>query len=344
MLPSQRFRFEQYIHLAEREGVEFTFASFYSKHSWNYLYRDNHHFQKIWGVAAGFARRLGILFSLSPYAFVYIHREAASIGPPVFEWLIAKVFRKKIIYDFDDAIWVSASSAANPLAARVKCSWKVGFISRWSHIITAGNHFLAEYGKQYCSDVRVIPTVVNTDIKHNRLKDQATGRLTIGWTGTFTNFVQLDMVIPIIRKLQLTYDFTFLIIANKDPLYPELRYTYKAWNVDTEIEDLLQTHIGVMPLANTVLELGKCAFKAIQYMSLGIPAVVSNVGANKEVVTNAVDGYLVCSDEEWYQRLEYLLNNPEARRDMGARARDKIVATYSVAATKKHFFDLFRQL
>ncbi|MEP7106632.1 MAG: glycosyltransferase family 4 protein [Ferruginibacter sp.] len=340
-LPSQRFRFEQYVNLAGIGDLEFVHSAFYTTKSWSFLYRKNHLFEKLYGVTQGLIKRFLVLFSLYKYQFIYIHREVASIGPPVFEWLIAIVFRKKIIYDFDDAIWVRASSEANPLAAKIKCAWKVKYISKWSHIITVGNYFLADFAKQYCRDVRIIPSVVNTSSKHNQLKKQDSLPLTIGWTGTFTNLVQLETIIPVIKKLQENYDFTFFIVANKDPMYQQIKYVYKPWDVNTEIKDLLKMHIGVMPLGNTVLELGKCAFKAIQYMSLGIPAVVSAVGANKDVVTDGVNGYWASNEEEWFNKLELLLRNTELRSELGKNARARIISNYSVESTKKDFFDLF---
>ena len=77
------------------------------------------------------------------------------------------------------------------------------------------------------------------------------------------------------------HSFRFLIIADKDPKLEGIAYDFKKWDIQTEIDDLIQIHIGIMPLKNTEIEQGKCAFKAIQYMSLGIPPVVSPVGANK---------------------------------------------------------------
>ena len=339
--PGQRFRFEHYLGLKDATEKEFVIKSFFSNYSWSLLHVNNHLIEKSLGVLSGFIKRFLILFTLYKYDFVYIYREAAPVGPPIFEWLIGKVFHKKIIYDFDDAIWVSAFSTANPFAGYIKCNWKVSYICKWSHIISVGNQFLAGYAKQFCKDVRIIPTVVNTVTKHNQLKNQDVLPLTIGWTGTFTNFAYLDIIIPSIKKLHENYNFIFLIIANKDPLYKEIQYIYKPWDVNTEIEDLLNMHIGVMPLGNTELELGKCAFKAIQYMSLGIPAVVSKIGANKDVVTDGANGYLADSDNEWYDKLEFLLKNAQVRTNMGKKAREFIILNYSVESTKKDFFNLF---
>ena len=121
----------------------------------------------------GMFRRFFTVFSLKGYDYIFIHREAAPFGPPVLEWIIAKVWRKKIIYDFDDAIWIPVSSAANPIAAKIKCTWKVASICKWSRIVTTGNQFLANYASQFCKDVRVIPTVVDTEKTHNKTKNQA---------------------------------------------------------------------------------------------------------------------------------------------------------------------------
>lgn len=339
--PGQRFRFEHYLKLKDANDKLFVVRSFFSNSSWKHLHLNNHLIEKFLGVVQGFIKRFLILFTLHKYDLVYIYREVTPIGPPIFEWLIAKVFRKKIIYDFDDAIWVSTFSTANPLARYIKCSWKVRYICKWSYIVSVGNHFLADYARLYCKDVKIIPTVVNTVTKHNQLKNQSLSPLTIGWTGTFTNFVYLNIIIPSIKKLQEKYNFIFLVIADKDPLYTEMEYVYKRWDVNTEIEDLLKIHIGVMPLTNTQLEMGKCAFKAIQYMSLGIPAVVSDVGANKDVVTNGVNGYRVTNEKEWYDKLEFLVKNAQIRASLGKKAREFIISNYSVESSKKDFFDLF---
>lgn len=339
---NQRFRFEHYLPFRDEYHINFTESAFYSQKAWASLHLSGHLFQKLTGILGGFLRRFFVLFTLSKYRYVFIHRETTPVGPPVFEWLIAKVFRKRIIYDFDDAIWISIASVANPGVAWLKCTWKVANICRMSYTVTVGNDFLASYARQYCKDVRVIPTVVDTGTYHNKVKDHSEMPLTIGWTGTYTNFYNLEKVAAVINDLKKLYDVNFLIISNKDPQLKQVEYQYKKWNVQTEIQDLIEMHIGIMPLAHSTLELGKCAFKAIQYMSLGIPAVVSPVGANRVVVEDKVNGYWADTKEEWFAKLEALLIDKALRTAMGQRARQRIIDLYSVAATKEMFFNLFK--
>jgi glycosyltransferase involved in cell wall biosynthesis len=339
--PSQRFRIEHYIKLGKEKGVDFTVKPFYSNKTWSVLHLKNHLFQKVGGIFWGFVKRFFSLFTLFNYDFVYIHREAAPVGPPVIEWLIAKVFRKKIVYDFDDNIWTSLASEANPGVARIKCAWKCANICKMSYLVSVGNDFLAKYALQYNKNVHVIPTVVNTENYHNKLKNQDEGKITIGWTGTYTNLHNLSKISGVIKKLKEKYDFNFHIIANKDPMLEGVEYIYKKWNLQSEISDLLEMHIGIMPLANTDIELGKCGFKAIQYASLGIPAVVSPVGANKNVITDGIEGYWADSEEEWYNKLEKLICDKELRKQMGQNGRNKMLSKYSVETYKDVFFGFF---
>jgi glycosyltransferase involved in cell wall biosynthesis len=339
--PSQRFRFEHYIGSNNTTELKFTEKAFFTPKTWAVLHKKNHFSQKIRGIFVGFIKRFFLLFTIFKYDFVFIHREAAPIGPPVFEWLISKVFRKKIIYDFDDAIWISAASDANPGVDKLKCTWKVKKICGYSTIVSVGNNFLGEYAKQYCNDVRVIPTVVNTETQHNRLKNHDDVPLCIGWTGTFTNFYNLQKITGIITELKKKHAFTFLIIADKDPEFKELDYVFQKWNVHSEIDDLLKIHIGLMPLENSEIEMGKCAFKAIQYMSLGIPPVASPVGANRTVVENEITGFWADNCQEWYRTLETLLTDKLLRERIGIEARQRIIDHFSVSATKQKFFNLF---
>lgn len=339
--PGQRFRFEHYLgHLAENK-IEFKLRSFFSYDGWKTFYKSGNTIKKILLLAGGLLKRTGLLFQMRQYDVIYIYREALPFGPPVFEWVIAKVLRKKIIYDFDDAIWISLSSSVNPVASKIKCTWKVASICKWSLIVTVGNEFLAAYAKQYCNDTRIIPTVVDTQNVHNKTKNQEEAPLTIGWTGTFTNFIHLPLATTALKKLQDKYRFDLLIIADKDPELKDIAYSYTAWNKETEIRDLLKMHIGIMPLINTDVQLGKCAFKAIQYMSLGIPAVVSPVGANCEVVDDKVNGYWAANEQQWYDALEQLIIDKDLRYKMGAAAKETIAKKYSVKATADSFISLF---
>jgi glycosyltransferase involved in cell wall biosynthesis len=339
--PSQRYRFELYLSYLKQLGINYTYKTFLSIAAWNIFFSKGNSFRKIAGLCGGFARRWLLMFTIARYDYVYIHREVAPAGPPIFEWIIAKLYKKKIIYDFDDAIWIPVASGYNKTARYFKWFRKVSTICRWSYKVSAGNNYLAEYAAKFNKNVFIIPTVVDTELVHNRLQDQSTAAPVIGWTGTFSTLKYLDIVLPVLQRLQQKFEFTFIVIANKDPQLSLKNYRFIRWQKETEAEDLLQMHIGLMPLYDDELSKGKCGFKAIQYMSLGIPAVVSPVGVNSLIVDDGVNGFICPDPEEWESRLTYLLTDTGLRKQMGTAARRKIESEYSVIATRGHFLSLF---
>jgi glycosyltransferase involved in cell wall biosynthesis len=341
--PSQRFRFEQYLDFLTEAGHTYRLVPFISEATWQILYKPKHTLAKTTGILGGFFRRLWLLFSVPSYDFVFIHREASPIGPPVFEWVIAKVMRKKLIYDFDDAIWIPNTSEANKIVAGVKCHHKVGTICRWAFKVSCGNAYLRDYASHFNKEAVVNPTTIDTLHLHNKVRDQrAPSRLIIGWTGTHSTLKYLNQVVPVLAELETRFDFEFRVISNQPPQLPLRSLYFLPWNKATEISDLASLHVGLMPLEDDPWAKGKCAFKALQYMALGIPAVVSPVGMNTEVVQQGRNGYVCATPKEWREALETLIENADLRIQLGEAARNTVVERYSVLANKQNFLELFR--
>ncbi|GGK57789.1 glycosyltransferase family 4 protein [Rufibacter glacialis] len=340
--PSQRFRFEQYLDILNDAGYTYDTAPFLDASTWDILYKPGHTLPKVSGIVKGFLRRLILLFKIQKYKFIFIHREATPIGLPWFEWIVAKVLKKKIIYDFDDAIWMPNTSEANKIVAGLKWHHKVGQICQWAYKVSCGNTYLQTYARKFNSESFVIPTTIDTVGHHNRLKEQENEPVVIGWTGTHSTMKYLETIVPVLKKLEEKYSFLFLVISNKEPVFQLKSLRYLPWNKDSEIEDLLRMNIGVMPLVDDQWAKGKCAFKALQYMALGIPALVSPVGMNTEVVDHGINGFICDEPSQWYSALEELLVNSSRRIELGKEARMKIESTYAVTANRLNFLGLFR--
>ena len=341
--PSQRFRFEQYFsHLIENE-IRFDIHPFLDAHTWSILYKPGRSLRKISGILRGFARRIGLLFSLAQYDFVFIHRETAPLGPPFFEWVIAKIFRKKILYDFDDAIWLANTSEVNSLAAKVKWHGKVASICKWSYKVSCGNAYLCEYANRFNKNVILNPTTIDTVNLHSPILfgKKENPKTIVGWTGTHSTLQYLKDIVPVLARLQKELDFEIQVISNQEPGLGLNNLIFVPWNKKTEIEDLSKFDIGIMPLTDDKWSKGKCGFKALQYMSLEIPAVISPVGVNTRIVENGVNGFLCTTPEDWYQSLKTLIENIELRKKIGKNGRQKVINEYSVISNKDYFLSLF---
>lgn len=335
--PSQRFRFEQYLDALPKDEFAISKAAFMDNKTWSILYKPGNYGQKIGGILWGFIKRWWLMLTLGKYHFVFIHREAAPIGYPLFEWIIAKVWRKKIIYDFDDAIWLTNTSAQNALVAKVKFHQKTALICQWAYKVSVGNEYLGDYARQFNTQVIYNPTTIDTRHLHNRTNPQDNKKLIVGWTGSHSTLPYLDFLEPVIQKLEANYDFEFWVIANQAPRLDIKSLVYKPWNKTTEIDDLLQFNIGVMPLSDDKWAKGKCGFKALQYMALGIPPLVSPVGVNTRIVTHQKNGFVCQSPEDWYKALAQLLGSAPLRKELGTEARKTIENHYSVMSNQNNF-------
>ncbi len=334
---SQRFRFELYYEALRESGVEFEHAAFWDAKTWSVLYRGGHVGTKLAGLLQGFVRRLLLLLRIVRFDLVFVHREMTPIGPPVFEWAAAKVARKPMVYDFDDAIWLRHASDANRFMERFKSYRKVGRICRWADRVSVGNEFLARYARRFNPDVVTNPSSTNTDHHHNRIKVAADGAPVVGWTGSHSTLEYLAPLVPILDELAAEVAFRFVVIADRAPPFASSRIEFVPWDKQREIEDLLSFDIGVMPLADTEWARGKCGFKIIQYMALGIPPVASPVGANAYIIDHGVDGFLCADAEEWKTTLRALILDPELRARIGRAAREKAVTAYSAKANAGRF-------
>lgn len=340
--PSQRFRVELYLPLLEKKNIEYKISPFLDEETYKVLYNQASLWKKLSGVFKGFLRRWRtVIFEVRNYDYVFVHREASPLGPPVFEWMIARLWRKKMIYDFDDAIWIPDSK--NKLLNWFKAYWKTGLICSWAYKVAGGNEYLCEFARKYNNKVVRLPTCVDTELYHNQLKEQSGVNLVVGWTGSHSTLRFLDPLVPLLQKLVEEYKIEVLVICNKAPSFSFPGLIYQPWKEETEISDLLRINIGIMPLENDAWSEGKCGFKLVQYLALGIPAAASPVGVNRDIIEPGINGFLCSSEEDWRSALELLISNSDLRNKMGKTGREKIVAHYSIQANAGVFFGLFNR-
>ena len=340
--PSQRFRVEAYFDLLKEHKIDYDTQQFLDEAAWQILYLQGSLLKKIAAVCKGYLKRLQLVLSgASAYSHIFIHREATPLGPPLIEWLLAKVLKKKIIYDFDDAIWIPNTSKENRMASWIKAFWKVKYICRWSYKVAGGNEYLCAYARRYNNDVVLLPTSVDIVTRYNKIKDHKTGQIVIGWTGSHSTMHYLEEMLPLFKRVTSEFDAQIMIISNKKPDFEISNLKFMHWQEATEIDDLLQFTIGIMPLKKDAWSEGKCGFKLIQYAALGIPAVSSPVGVNKNIVEQGVTGFLCETEHEWYMALQKLITDVGLREKMGTRGKEKIATQYSVQANAGIFLGLF---
>jgi glycosyltransferase involved in cell wall biosynthesis len=340
IVPGPRFRYEQYLDFLREKFIVRHF-SFFSTKGYQNVHRGSSLILLAGSLFKGYVITFFRLLSCLNADYVFVFRDVTPFGPPVFEWIISKVLRKKIIYDFDDAIWLPDINEQSKLKIWLRNPLKTDKIISWAYKVSCGNQFLCEHARLYNKNVVYNPTTIDTIGLHNELKDQDTTDVVMGWTGTHSTLKYIDPLIPVIEKLEKEFKFTFLVICNRNPSYPLKSLKFVPWNKETERDDLLQMNFGIMPLSNDEWSKGKCGFKALQYMALGMPALVSPVGVNSEIVLDGYNGFICHDIKQWEDYMRMLLTDSVLRTRLGKHARETIEKKYSVLSNKKNFLALF---
>lgn len=280
------------------------------------------------------------------YDVLIVHREVFPLGGAHFERLAGWI-NPRIVLDVDDAIWAPMPLAVNQ-RGRFWDPERVADTLRASRVAVMGNDFLAAYARRYCEDVVVVPTPYRDLGGGGAARGGDAGRPPIiVWIGNVGNEEYLRMLAAPLSRLAERHDFVLRIIGSPDihsVRMEGVNVERLVWSEAMEGRWLLEAAIGVMPLEDREYERGKCAFKLVQYFSAGLPVVASPVGMNVEVVVSGVNGFLASTDSDWFDALDRLLGDAQARRVMGANGYETFRARFTLDRNAEAWLDLFRRV
>ena len=340
--PGQRYRIEQWAPYLRDLGIEVTFQAFATADLNRTLYQRGRWAAKAGGMAAGLARRFTQALQARAYDAVFLQREASLLGPAWSERLL-HARQPAIVYDFDDAIYLPYVSPTNRYLSYLKFPWKTRTLCRLAAAVMAGNDHLAAYAGRYNDRVFVVPSTVSMR-EYEPRPEPAPGRLpVIGWTGSHSSVPYLALVREALQELRRRRPFRLLLVGVEHYELPGLEVECRPWSAATEVRDLWDMDVGIMPLPDEPWARGKCGMKAIQYMGVGIPAVVSPIGANREIVVDGTTGFHAATSAEWIDRLDRVLADAELRRALGAAAREGVRARFSAETQAPRVAEILRQ-
>lgn len=339
---SVRFRVIQFLPALRAAGFDVTVHPLFDTSLFRLLYKRGHVAQK---AGALLSRTLDRITTLGrQFSMALIHREAYPIGPPLIERWLARQ-RIPYIYDFDDAVYLPNTSEANRMVGFLKRPSKVAEIVGGAAEVIAGNAHLGDFARRHSSHVTVVPTCVDTSIWIPR-RDHGAGDAapTIGWIGTPTTTPYLLGLHDVFAALAKEHRFTLRVSGTGSPVTMQgVDVVNEPWTLEREIGLFNTCDIGVYPLPNDEWTLGKCGFKAIQFMACGVPVVASPVGVNNEIIGDGVSGLLANSEADWLRHLRVLIADVETRRRIGNAGRARIEAQYSLEANAPAVVEIFRR-
>ena len=331
---STRFRIAQFVPLLGELGITCELKPFIGAALFKRLYRKDRMTRNAAGVAWAAMKRGSDLLSISDYDVVFVQREAALVGPPLVERMINGWFKKPMVLDLDDPLWVQYTSPVyGKVASRLRCLDKTDELIRRAAHVVCGNAFIAEYVRDAGARATVLPTIVDTDTFSPRQNNFEGEPPTIGWIGTHTTLPYLEAIAPMLERLAARRRFKLKVVGGGRSLnLRNVEVEESAWSLDREVEDFRSLDIGLYPLAHDEWSRGKSGFKAIQYLCCGVPFVASPVGVVRDIATESGAALLATSDEEWSAALDRLLADVALRRAMGSSGRGFALSRYRMSA------------
>lgn len=81
----------------------------------------------------------------------------------------------------------------------------------------------------------------------------------------------------------------------------------------------------------------------LEALACGIPAVVTDVGGNSDVIREGIDGYLCPSedDEKMALSMRKLIEDKELARKMGYQGRERVVSNYSIEVMAEKYLNIY---
>ena len=341
---SQRLKYEQYFSHFEENGFRLVTSSFIDENFWEIIYKPGFLIRKITGTLRGYVRRFFDLLRIRKYDIVYVHLWVTPLGPPVFEWLVS-ILAKKIVYDIDDMIYKSKGSAMNNLIHLLKGKGKpIAMMKYADHVITCTPD-LNDFARQYCLNCTDISSTLDTERLFPVNTYSNNKRIVIGWTGTHSTVPYLYLLTRVFQQLAKERTFKLRVIGNFRFEMEGVEYEYFDWNKEDEARQLQGMDIGVYPLPADAWVMGKSGLKALTYMTVGLPVIATNVGtAINRVITDNENGFLVKTEDEWLEKLKYLIDNPKERERLGKNARQTVLDNFSVEANKPVYLRILKSL
>ncbi len=341
--PGQLSSIELWEKILEPSGIHLHFMPFETPQLHSLLYQRGQWLGKIEEMTRAYVQRLRLLKNLDSFDCVFVYREAALIGPAFLERLITN---KKIpmIYCLDDPLYIPYVSPFNHWLSYFKCFSKIASICRMSKVVIVNSSKIKEYANQYNTNVWEIPCLVDTDRYTFRERTAISGLACIGWTGSFSTVDNLSVVEGALRELKKRVRHRVHFIGSRDFHLTGVEYTSQLWRKETEVEDLRQLDVGLIPLPKNEWNDRKFFLKSVQYMALGIPPVASPFGSNTEVINHGVTGFLAGTSKEWTDYLELLVRDSSLRLKMAANAARIVEEKYSLNAHHNRIIEAFRSV
>ncbi len=219
-------------------------------------------------------------------------------------------------------------------------------------MVTVTTEHLAELYRPYSDNVVALPNCVDTDIWRS-LPLKETEEIRLFWAGGHSHyedwFILKDVVPAVMKKYP---DVTLVLMGMKWDAtlkeIPEDRIEYHEWTPTPAYPyktAILNPTIGLIPLVDNEFNRCKSAIKWLEWASLGVPCVTSNVSPYKEIATEGNGVFIENnSSRSWHEGICLLIEDKLLRAKVGGEAKRYVENNYDAKKNVNLWYDAYKSL
>lgn len=209
----------------------------------------------------------------------------------------------------------------------VQCDYYPDNELQWlcDYIITTSTFLQNYFTESGIPTLRIIDPIEDVisreELTHRYETRRSTQNLKLVWVGHADNYEALDVLKRVLNKPEYQ-DFTLTTISNH-------RDAAIKWELDTVTQHIRAADIGIVPTKQGPFYEAKSQNRITLHMALGLPVVMGEILAYREVVTDGVNGLFATTEAEWQRALD-LLRDPDYRRTIAENAYEQIVPQFTL--------------
>lgn len=262
--------------------------------------------------------------------------------PSLIEAKFLRWRKRRLVFDFDDSVWLrNREGDAKPSA---KLSRRFAHLMNRIDLAICGNEILGRRALDVRPSLKTLVVPSGVPFSDAEMPLRKNSPLRVGWVGTAINLPYLTAIERQIMAAHERVPFELIVVSSEPPKFAEFRAVrFVKWTEETEYDEIAQFDAGIMPLADNEHSRGKCAYKALQYMSRGVPVIASDVGVNREWIAQRGAG-LVVKEDGWCDALAAVLSDAEKRAQLGAAGITAVRNGFRIEDAARQCVEAFRNL
>ena len=230
---------------------------------------------------------------------------------------------KKVIIDHDDNIFVENNEDKLEIAKEILEKADGVFVSTTK---------LADVYGEYNDNITVLPSSLDLNI-WKQYKIEKDNNIIITWHSDSSHYEDLNEISSELKNISTKHENVKIVHHGSVDIKV---HPYK--------QILLNSDIGIIPLADNDFNKSKSPIKWIEYSALGIPCVVKDIEPYSNLIIHGINGFLYTNTEEFEFWVDKLVEHPSLRERIGKTAQEYVHEHFDVSKNSKYWAEAIKKI